>query len=422
MLDVVEITVVGGTGGDGCVSFRRERYVPRGGPDGGDGGNGGDVWLVADASLATLASYAYGKVYRGEDGEHGRGKTQRGKDGTPLVLPVPVGTVVFRQVQGRWRQEADLAVPGARYLAAYGGRGGRGNRWWVSPTNQEPLLAEAGEPGEQVRLRLEVKLLADVGIIGKPNAGKSTLIARVSHARPKIAPYPFTTLQPVLGAVSWKGREFIAMEVPGLIRGAHAGAGLGTEFLRHAERARLLVHLVDGSGSDPLQDWQEVEEEVRLYGKGLADKPRLVAVNKMDLPEAQAQKEKIALAFAQVGHTPLFLSAATGEGVDALLDRLVADLERLPPPVPPAGEPPPVFQRPRPRERRRIVREGSVWRLEWERAERIASLLVKQKRLSWKEKAQLRVELERMGAGQALAHAGVQPGDTVLVDGLELEW
>lgn len=420
MLDTVEITVKGGDGGSGVVSFRRERYVPRGGPDGGDGGHGGDVWLEADPSVVTLTEYAYGKVYRAENGGHGSGKGQRGKDGEPLVLRVPVGTVVFRLVGGRWLLEADLDTPGARYLAAYGGRGGRGNLWWVSPTNQEPLLAEAGEPGEEVRLRLEVKLLADVGIVGKPNAGKSTLLSRISRAHPKVAPYPFTTLEPVLGVVRWKGKEFVAMEVPGLIAGAHAGAGLGTTFLRHAERARLLVHVVDGSSPTPVHDWQEVEEEIRLYGHGLEQKPRLVAINKIDLPEAQAQRERVAKAFTDIGITPLFLSAATGEGVDALLDALVARLAEGAPPG--RAGPPPVYQRSRPRAVRRVVREGEKWRLSWGRAERIATLLVRQKRVTWKALAQLRAELERIGAGRALERAGVQPGDTVVVDGLEVTW
>ncbi|MFN3974266.1 MAG: GTPase ObgE [Dehalococcoidia bacterium] len=420
MIDIVEISVRGGDGGDGVVSFRRERYVPRGGPDGGDGGKGGDVWLEADASVVSLQEYAFGMVYRGGDGGHGSGKRRRGRDGKPLVLRVPVGTVVFRRVDGHWKQEADLSTPGARYLAAYGGRGGRGNWWWVSPTNQEPLLAEVGEPGEEVLLRLEVKLLADVGLIGKPNAGKSTLLSRISRAHPKVAPYPFTTVEPVLGVVRWKGQEFVAMEVPGLIPGAHAGAGLGTDFLRHAERTRLLVHLVDGTSPDPLGDWRAVEEEVRLYGHGLTAKARILVVNKMDLPEAQERRGAVADAFTRVGLVPLFLSAATGEGVDALLDTLVARLGERASPV---GESPaPVFRRPRPREVRRVKREGQKWRLCWGRAERIATLLVRQKRLSWKAFAQLRAELERLGAAQALEQAGVQPGDGVLIDGLELTW
>jgi GTP-binding protein len=422
MLDVVEITVVGGQGGDGALSFRREKYVPRGGPDGGDGGKGGDVWLVADPQVVTLTDYAYGKVYRAEKGGHGRGKGQKGKDGADLLLPVPVGTVVWRWGEGGWVQEADLDRPGARYLAAYGGRGGRGNMWWVSPTNREPLLAEAGEEGEEVRLRLEVKLLADLGIVGKPNAGKSTLLSRISRAHPRIAPYPFTTLEPVLGVVRWKGQEFVAMEVPGLIAGAHAGAGLGFQFLRHAERARLLLHLVDGASPDPFRDWQEVERELALYGGPLREKPRLVAITKMDLPEARAQREGVDAAFARVGYTPLWLSGLTGEGIDRLLDTLVSRLAEIRERLPQGEKAPPVFRRPRPPEVRTVVREGEKWRLRWGRAERIALLLARHKRVTWKALAQLRAEVEGMGAGRALEQAGVRPGDIVLVDGVEMEW
>ncbi|MBI4338157.1 MAG: GTPase ObgE [Chloroflexi bacterium] len=418
MIDTVDIELASGHGGNGCISFRREKYVPRGGPDGGDGGRGGHVYVEATESLNTLVPFRYQKKFAAEDGGNGRGKKQHGRDGADLVLQVPVGTLVY--VGGEEQTLAgDLVVPGQRVLLAWGGGGGRGNCTYVSPTNQVPLLAEAGEEGERLHVHLELKLLADVGIIGRPNAGKSSLLARVSAARPKIADYPFTTIEPALGVVEVKGEAFVIMEVPGLIAGAHSGAGLGTEFLRHAERTRLFVHLLDGAGEDVEGAYLGTNQEVALYGKDLASKPQVVAVNKVDLPEVQARLPELRAALEPIAGTVFAISAATGEGVEGLLAKvagLLATLRRAAP-LPPGQ--PVVLQRPRPQRRAAIERQGEVFLLKWPRAERIAELLKAGD--AWAV-MQFRQELARMGAARALERAGAVPGSKVVVGNVKLEW
>ena len=320
-----------GDGGDGAVAWRREKYVPRGGPAGGDGGDGGDVALVVDPQLATLLDYRYVREHRARNGEHGRGHDQNGQNGPVLELRVPPGTVVKDAATGETL--ADLGEPGRRWIAARGGRGGLGNMNFATSTNQAPRYAEKGTPGEERDLVLELKLLADVGIIGFPNAGKSTLISRISRARPRIADYPFTTLTPNLGVASWRGqRSFVVADIPGLIEGAHAGAGLGHQFLRHVERTRVLVHLVDpvapGEGRSPLADHDAINRELRLYSPELAEKPQVVALTKMDLPEARAEVAPFRRALSRRKRRPplVAISAVTGEGLDELLDAVAAVL------------------------------------------------------------------------------------------------
>ena len=320
-----------GDGGDGAVAWRREKYVPRGGPAGGDGGDGGDVALVVDPQLATLLDYRYVREHRARNGEHGRGHDQNGQNGPALELRVPPGTVVKDAATGETL--ADLGEPGRRWIAARGGRGGLGNMNFATSTNQAPRYAEKGTPGEERDLVLELKLLADVGIIGFPNAGKSTLISRISRARPRIADYPFTTLTPNLGVASWRGqRSFVVADIPGLIEGAHAGAGLGHQFLRHVERTRVLVHLVDpvapGEGRSPLADHDAINRELRLYSPELAEKPQVVALTKMDLPEARAEVAPFRRALSRRKRRPplVAISAVTGEGLDELLDAVAAVL------------------------------------------------------------------------------------------------
>jgi GTP-binding protein len=326
-VDEVRIRVKAGDGGDGAIAWRREKYVPRGGPAGGDGGGGGDVVLAVDPQLSTLLDYRYVREHRARDGEGGRGSDQNGHSGPPLVLRVPPGTVVKDAATGAIL--ADLSEAGARFVAAKGGRGGLGNMNFATSTNQAPHYAQPGTPGEERELQLELKLLADVGIIGYPNAGKSTLISRISRARPKIADYPFTTLVPNLGVVSYRGeRSFVVADIPGLVEGAHAGAGLGHQFLRHVERCRALVHLVDpvapGAGRAPLADHDTVNRELRLYSPTLAEKPQVVAVTKMDLPEARRRFVPFRRALARrEGHPQaLAISSVTGEGLDPLLDAI----------------------------------------------------------------------------------------------------
>jgi GTP-binding protein len=326
-VDEVRIHVKAGDGGNGAVAWRREKFIPRGGPAGGDGGHGGDVALVVDPQLSTLLDYRYVHEHKARSGEHGGGSDMNGKDGPDLELRVPPGTVVKDAATGE--TIVDLSEPDQRVVIAKGGRGGLGNMNFATSTNQAPRYAEDGTPGEERDLLLELKLLADVGIVGYPNAGKSTLISRISRARPKIADYPFTTLAPNLGVVGWRDdRSFVVADIPGLIDGAHAGAGLGHQFLRHVERCRVLVHLVEGAnpepGRTPAADFRAINAELALYSPELAKKPQIVAVTKVDVPEARAAGEKFAKALAK-RKKPLkvhLISSATGEGLDPLLDAI----------------------------------------------------------------------------------------------------
>jgi GTP-binding protein len=323
-VDEVKIRVKAGDGGNGAVAWRREKFIPRGGPAGGDGGNGGDVVLEVDPQLMTLLDYRYVREHKARSGVHGMGSDMNGQDGEDLVLRVPPGTVVKDAATGDVL--ADLGAAGQRFVAAKGGRGGLGNLNFASSTNQAPRYAQDGTPGEEKDLVLELKLLADVGIVGYPNAGKSTLISRISRARPKIADYPFTTLVPNLGVVGWRDRSFVVADIPGLIEGAHAGAGLGHQFLRHVERCRVLVHLVEGAspepGRAPRADLEAIDRELALYSPELAKKPQVIAVTKIDVPEAREAGEKLAKLLGR-RKKPVkvhLVSAVTGEGLQELLD------------------------------------------------------------------------------------------------------
>jgi GTP-binding protein len=333
-VDEVRIKVKAGDGGDGAVAWRREKFIPRGGPAGGDGGDGGDVVLVVDPQLSTLLDYRYVREHRARSGGHGMGSDMNGPNGPPLELRVPPGTVVTDAGSGE--QLADLGAPGTRFVVAKGGKGGLGNMNFATSTNQAPRFAEPGTKGEERDLVLELKLLADVGIVGFPNAGKSTLISRVSRARPKIADYPFTTLVPNLGVVGWREKSFVVADIPGLIEGAHEGQGLGHQFLRHVERCRVLVHLVDGAppdeGRTPKGDLDAIDRELALYSEELARKPQIVAVNKVDVPGAREAARKLASALARrkVKREVVAISAVTGEGVPQLLDAVARVLYEAP--------------------------------------------------------------------------------------------
>lgn len=326
-IDTAKISVKAGDGGRGCVSFRREKYVPRGGPDGGDGGDGGSVAIEASASYRTLIDQKYRQHYRAEDGQHGRGKGQHGRSGADLVIKVPVGTVVKDAVSGEVL--ADLTVEGERIVVARGGKGGRGNARFATSTNRAPRRAEEGGRGEERVLLLELRLLADVGLVGLPNAGKSSLLACLTAARPKIAEYPFTTLHPSLGVVEVDPfRSFVLADLPGLIEGAAQGAGLGIQFLRHIERTRIIVQVIDvseTSGKDPVQAFEAVEEELSTYNPLLRSRPRIVAANKIDLPHER--NLKTLTAFCVRRGLPLFpISALTGEGLEPLVEHLASAL------------------------------------------------------------------------------------------------
>ncbi len=317
-IDRARVFVKAGDGGRGAVAFRREKFVPKGGPSGGDGGRGGSVLLAADPSVNTLLGFRSRRLFRAGRGRHGEGAGRAGRAGQDLVIPVPVGTTVYDDATGE--QIADLVRPREQVVVARGGRGGRGNAHFATPTHRAPREAEPGEPGEERWLRLELRLLADVGLIGLPNAGKSLLLSRISAARPKVADYPFTTTEPVLGVVALPDAPgLVVADIPGLIEGAHRGAGLGHEFLRHIERTRALVHVVDLSGADPVGAVAVVERELELHAPQLRERPTVVAGNKIDLPEARARWEGFAAALRAQGRTVLPLSAATGEGVPTLL-------------------------------------------------------------------------------------------------------
>ena len=328
-IDEVKIQVEAGHGGRGCMSFRREKFVPRGGPDGGDGGDGGDVVAVADTDFTTLLDLRYQRLYRAGRGEHGRGKDQHGRRGEEKVIPVPVGTIIRDAKSGDVL--ADLSAPGDRAVVARGGKGGRGNARFVSSTNRSPRKVQPGLPGEERELEVELRLLADVGIIGLPNAGKSTLISVVSAARPKIADYPFTTLVPNLGVVSYgDGKSFVVADIPGLIEGAHRGEGLGHKFLKHVSRTRVLVHLLDASIIDeenPLSNWRAINRELELFDPALAQKPQIVAANKIDLPEGAAKAEILRENFETMGIPFCAISAAGHKGLRALILTIARKLE-----------------------------------------------------------------------------------------------
>ncbi len=325
-IDEATIHVKAGDGGNGCVAFRREAHVPRGGPSGGDGGDGGSVVLVADPQLTTLLDYKYRRHYKAERGQDGRNKDQYGKGGVELVLRVPVGTVVHDADSGE--RLFDLDAPAARFVAARGGKGGQGNIHFATAWNRAPRVATSGTLGEERALRLELKLLADVGLLGFPNVGKSTFIARVSRARPKIADYPFTTLVPNLGVVDLGDeRQLVVADIPGLVEGAAEGAGLGHRFLRHVERTRVLLHILDasplaGPDRDPVSDFDTLNRELTLYAPELAKRPQVVALNKADITEVRDRVDELSRAFAERGVRLFTLSAVTGDGVREALEEL----------------------------------------------------------------------------------------------------
>jgi GTP-binding protein len=341
--DEAKISIKGGDGGNGCVAFRREKYVPRGGPSGGDGGNGGDIYIEANPNDNTLLRYRYNREFRAQRGGHGEGSDCHGRSGEDMVLKVPVGTVVFDADSGA--QLFDLASPGQRVLAARGGRGGRGNGnpAFVRPWHQAPREHDDGRPGQERNLRLELKLLADVGLVGFPNAGKSTLISRISAARPKIAAYPFTTLEPHLGVVNadpdaapGQGRTFVVADLPGLIEGAHEGVGLGIRFLKHVERTRLIAHLVDTSDAsdrDPVNDFEIIERELAAFSPALAEEPTIVVATKLDATTDRTRLEKLRDYTAKRGLEFHAISSASGEGVVRLVRAIADALDRLPKPV-----------------------------------------------------------------------------------------
>lgn len=432
MIDQVEIRVISGRGGNGAVSGRREKFVPHGGPDGGDGGDGGDIYARCDRNVSTLLGFRYNRVYKASNGGGGSGGKKYGKKGTDAEFAVPVGTEIWDDRVGS--RIVDLTVHGERVLVAQGGRGGRGNARFTSSTNQFPLLAEEGDPGQELRLRLELKLLADVGIIGAPNAGKSSLLAAVSAARPKVADYPFTTLEPVLGVVEHGNDGFVMVDIPGLIEGAHAGVGLGDEFLRHIERTRILIHVIDGNGSDPVEDYLRIRDELRLFDEALMTKPEIIAFNKLDIPGVDEAFELCRNELVGSAVTVRKISAAGRIGLDELLHDVAEALgaaregeqagerdvghgvERQE-----AGASDVPVLRPAPTDRRPKIRQTASDKYEviHRPAMRFAGMVDLN---NWGARVQFYDQLRRLGVIAALERAGIRPGDTYVVGKHELEW
>ena len=423
-IDQVEILVQSGKGGDGVVHFRREKYVPRGGPDGGDGGRGGDVILEVVATLNTLNAFQHKRKYRAQDGANGAKQNMTGRTAEDLVIPVPPGTIVYAVPSGDL--VGDLLEAGERLVVAKGGRGGRGNARFASSVRQTPRIAERGEPGEEHSLRLELKLIADIGIVGVPNAGKSTLLAATTRARPKIADYPFTTLEPNLGVASLDDETtLILADIPGLIEGAHQGVGLGHDFLRHIQRTRVLIHLLDGLAQDPLLDFAQINSELALFDPDLARKPQIVALNKMDLDEVQARwpkiqadlKKIIKRQMVNVDAEPFAISAAAGKEVRPLLYRAAQLLQEAPPPASPAELP--VYRAESDPKAFTIAQAPEGWQVRGQAIERAASMTYWEHYESVRRFQRI---LEALGVDKALREAGVQNGDTVMIGDHELEW
>jgi GTP-binding protein len=419
LFDEAKIRVRAGHGGDGCVAFRREWGVPRGGPSGGNGGKGGDVYVRATGRLNTLNAFEHQNLFAAERGQHGQGKDRTGRTGKDEIIDVPLGTVVRDAVSGQVM--GDLIQEGQQICVARGGRGGRGNAAFATSTNQAPRISERGEPGEKRQIELELKLIAAVGLVGMPNAGKSTLLSAISAARPKIASYPFTTLQPNLGVVTLDyNTSFVVADLPGLIEGASRGAGLGHEFLRHVERTRLLVHVLDGMASDPLENYDTINGELKAFSEQLADKPQIVVVNKMDLPDVREIWPLIQEMLGERAIEVYPVSAVTGEGVRDVLWEVAGRLAELP------AEVSAVVEAHEPRGEPQVDEKAFTYSLDEEgwhvhgvAIERIAAMT------NWDQYeslARFQRVLEAMGITIALREAGVQVGDTVFVGDKELEW
>ena len=426
MIDTVRLNINAGSGGNGCSSFLREKYRPKGGPNGGDGGDGGSAYLFGDSSINTLLHIKFNSTIYVVHGGHGKGKNRRGANGEDKQISVPMGTVVYRMNEEGDKEYLDDITSETPRLVAVGGRGGWGNTRFATPTNQEPVLAQRGEKGEKVVLFLELKLLADVGLLAKPNAGKSTLISMCSAAKAKVADYPFTTVEPVLGVVNMGNNDFVMMEVPGLLEGAHDGIGLGHEFLRHAERARLYVHMLDGLSEDPVEDYRMINQELEQFNPEMAAKPQLVVVNKLDVTEVREYQEvlteQLLDAIGDKGSSVHFISAATGEGVDTLLGNIIGALAELPKEEIDASLlPEPMHSRPQ-----RSAGREAVWRasngvfvVESEMMERLTAMAdTRDQRVL----LQLWREMRKTSLADRLIDAGIEAGDTIRFGKVELTW
>lgn len=417
-IDQVTIHVRSGKGGDGMVHFRREKYVPRGGPDGGDGGRGGDVVFEVKPTLNTLSAFRPNQKFRAEDGVNGGPAQRTGRNGQELTIFVPPGTVLFDADTGQLI--GDLTKPGEKLTVLKGGRGGRGNQHFATSRNQAPRTAEKGEPGEEKWIRLELRLIADIGLIGVPNAGKSTLLSVLTNARPKIAPYPFTTLEPNLGVANIDDVTTVVLaDIPGLIEGAAQGAGLGHDFLRHIQRTRVLLHLLDGLSEDPVADYSQINSELSLFDENLAKKPQVVVLNKIDQPEVRDRLPELEKKFRKLGIQLMPISALARTNTREVLIQAYQRLEEAPAPEM-LNIPVPVYK---PKEDPRdfvVTREGEhEWRVSGTAIERAASMTY------WQHDGSVRrfqKIMQTLGVEDALREAGVQEGDAVAIGEFELEW
>ncbi len=416
-IDQITIYVRSGKGGDGMVHFRREKFIPLGGPDGGDGGKGGDVVFEVKPTLNTLAAFRPNEKFKAEDGVSGGSSQKTGRNGKDKIIYVPPGTVIYDAESGELL--GDLTQPGQRLTACKGGRGGRGNQHFATARNQAPRTAEKGEPYEERWLRLELKLIADIGIIGMPNAGKSTLLAALTNAKPKIGAYPFTTLEPNLGVAHLdEDTTVVLADIPGLVEGAHAGVGLGHDFLRHIQRTRVLIHMLDGLSEDPLADFTQINNELSLFDPKLGKKPQVVVLNKIDQPEAQEKLKAVQAAFKKKKIDLLTASAMTRGNMREILIAAYRKLAEMP--VEEVETALPVYSPTVDPNQFEITREGeNEWRVSGIAIERAAKMTY------WEHDGSLRrfqKLLERLGVDEALRQAGVQEEDTVRVGDFELEW
>ena len=420
MFDRAEIRVKAGGGGNGVISFRREKFVPFGGPDGGDGGKGGDVILRAEETVDSLRKYRQKRSYRAENGRNGGGSKKHGRNGEDLILEVPTGTIVTIKAG---KQEtvfvADLQKAGDEAMVSVGGRGGWGNTHFASSTNQAPHIAQRGDPGEEHTVLLEMRLIADVGIIGYPNVGKSTLLAAASAAKPKVASYPFTTIEPVLGVVEIGMESFVMAEIPGLIEGAHLGKGLGHEFLRHALRTKIFIHIISGSAESPVEDMLHTNEELALFDPILAQKPQIIVLNKIDLPEVKERLGAIKKELTGAGIKAHYISAAGGQGVHELMSDTLQLLKKAPTVEEGVKLPRKVF-RPQPREAAvKVSKTGDEFVLSVPQLERIITGAGSNPaELRW----QLNNQLKRLGVTKELERAGIKRGDKIRCGELTWEW
>jgi GTPase len=423
MLDKVELRLKAGDGGRGAVTFRREKFVPFGGPSGGDGGRGGDIIIKADASMNTLRAYQRRRSFKAEYGQAGMSKNKHGANGVSLVLTVPPGTLVYDKTESDEPiLKADLEEHGQEVVVARGGNGGYGNAHYATATNQTPRIAQPGIPGREKIILLELRLIADAGIIGFPNVGKSSLLAALSGAKPKIADYPFTTLEPELGVVRVGKSGFVLAEIPGLIEGAHTGKGLGHSFLRHAMRTKVLVHLLDGTAASPIDDMIKVNNELAMFDATLAKRPQVVAINKVDLPEASARVDELKSTFAEADIKPIFISAVEGVGLNELIEetwKLLKEAnirDRL---VKPQTVPTKVFRPEAVDKGVKVQRKGNSYIVADPALERLLDKLDLEDPEDVKE---FKEAIDKLGVNKTLKSAGAKSGDTITTGNMEWTW